>query len=335
MMLSSKEEAGQLILIVGGLADSVTELVCARLADCGYPYRLLDLARYPAAYRLVWRWRGAYPEGYIAADDWRLGLEEISAVYVRWLDESGRLPPPDGPQLAAAIHTEADAALALLLEQLPALVVNRQRGGWSNQSKPYQAQMIAAGGLHVPPTLVTNDPVAARHFYDEYGGNIIYKSISGVRSIVRRVDAAQLERLPLLRQAPAQFQAYIGGDNVRVHVVGAAVLATRVRSTAVDYRYAVSEGGTVGMEPTDLPAPIAAACRELARHLDLALVGIDLKETTAGDYYCFEVNPMPAFSYYELNAGQPISLALANLLHGQGATLYRFQWVLRHFVGAH
>ncbi len=303
-----------MILVVGGLADSVTELVCARLADCGYPYQLLDLARYPADYRLEWRWPGEYPEGYIATDGWRLGLEEINAVYVRWLGESGRLPSSGAPQLAATIHAEADAALGLLLEQLPCLVVNRQRGGWSNQSKPYQAQIIAACGLRVPPTLVTSDPDAARRFYDEYGGEVIYKSISGVRSIVRRVDAAQLARLDLLRQAPTQFQAYIGGDNVRVHVVGKEVIATRVLATAVDYRYAAHEGSEVSMEPTDLPTPIAAACCELARRLDLALVGIDLKQTADGEYYCFEANPMPAFSYYELNAGQPISLALAELL---------------------
>ena len=32
-----------MILVCGGLADGVTELVCSRLQDCCYPYRLLDL----------------------------------------------------------------------------------------------------------------------------------------------------------------------------------------------------------------------------------------------------------------------------------------------------
>ena len=40
-----------MILVCGGLADGVTELVCSRLQDCGYPYRLLDLARFPEHYR--------------------------------------------------------------------------------------------------------------------------------------------------------------------------------------------------------------------------------------------------------------------------------------------
>ena len=37
----------RVILVCGGLADGVTELVCARLQHSGYPYRLLDLAHYP------------------------------------------------------------------------------------------------------------------------------------------------------------------------------------------------------------------------------------------------------------------------------------------------
>lgn len=45
-----------MILIAGGIADKVTELVCARLDACGYPYRLLDLGRYPDGYGLTMRW---------------------------------------------------------------------------------------------------------------------------------------------------------------------------------------------------------------------------------------------------------------------------------------
>jgi hypothetical protein len=35
--------------------------------------------------------------------------------------------------------------------------------------------------------------------------------------------------------------------------------------------------------------------------------------------YCFEVNPSPGFSYYEANAGQPISTAVAEYLTGRSA----------------
>ena len=42
--------------------------------------------------------------------------------------------------------------------------------------------------------------------------------------------------------------------------------------------------------------------------------GIDLKITPDDEVYCFEVNPSPAFSYYESNTGQPISAAIARAL---------------------
>lgn len=38
------------------------------------------------------------------------------------------------------------------------------------------------------------------------------------------------------------------------------------------------------------------------------------RRTPEGDWYCFEVNPSPAFTYYESRSGQPIGNAVARLL---------------------
>jgi glutathione synthase/RimK-type ligase-like ATP-grasp enzyme len=305
-----------MILVCGGLADTVTELVCARLEHRGYSYRLLDLGFYPAGFWVNWRWERACPTGYIASGKWRLDLGEISGVYVRYLGLKERIPVPDlAPDFASAFYAESDTELTALLECLPCPVVNRLAGDMSNQSKPYQALHIRRCGLRTPTTLLTTDPQAARQFYEEFGGQVIYKSISGVRSIVRRMKTEHLARLPLLQHGPAQFQAFIPGDNVRVHTVGNRWFATRIRSEAVDYRYAHDEGCSLAMEPTTLPPSVAAACLRVAHELGLLLAGIDLKETPQGDYYCFEVNPSPGFIYYEQATKQPISGALATLLH--------------------
>lgn len=304
-----------MILVAGGLADTVTELVCARLAERGYAYRLLDLVRYPAGHRVAWRWRDGGPEGAIAGPDWSLDLADITGVYVRFLGPEGRLPLDASPETADTLRAEADAGLMALLEDLPCPVVNRVAGGMSNSSKPYQALLLRRAGLRVPPTLVTNDAEAARAFYAAHGA-VIYKSVSGVRSIVRRLGPDTLARLELLRDGPAQFQAYVPGDNVRVHTVGNRVFAVRVRSEAVDYRYAHRDGLAMEMEPTRLPAAIEQACLAVARDLDLLFAGIDLKETPDGDWYCFEVNPCPGFLYYERHSALPISAALADLLYG-------------------
>jgi glutathione synthase/RimK-type ligase-like ATP-grasp enzyme len=310
-----------MILVAGGIADSVTELVCARLTDCGYPYRLLDLGRYPFGHGIAVRWTDAGPEGNISGPGWQLDLDEISGVYVRFLGPEGRLPLPDlPPPTAAELQAEADTALMALFEDLPCPVVNRLGGGMSNNSKPYQALLLARAGFRVPPTLVTSDPDAARAFHAEHG-EVIYKSASGIRSIVRRLGPAQLARLDLLRNGPAQFQAFIPGHNVRVHSVGDKLFATRVTSEAVDYRYARRDGLAVEMEAAELPLTVARACLRIARELGLLHVGIDLKETPNGDWFCFEVNPCPGFLYYERHTGQPISTALADLLYRGRATM--------------
>jgi glutathione synthase/RimK-type ligase-like ATP-grasp enzyme len=68
------------------------------------------------------------------------------------------------------------------------------------------------------------------------------------------------------------------------------------------------------MEPATLPQHIASVCVKAARDFGLVLSGIDLRETSEGEYYCFEVNGFPGFDYYERRTGQPISAALAEHL---------------------
>src|SRR5690606_18301527 len=139
-----------------------------------------------------------------------------------------------------------------------------------------------------PETLVTNDPDLARAFIREQG-RVVYKSISGVRSIVREVDADDVARLDRIRSCPVQFQAYVEGRNVRVHTVGTEVFATGITTDATDYRYAHREGGRAAtLEALEVSDDLAAQCVALAHDLELPLAGIDLKVTPQDDVYCFE-----------------------------------------------
>jgi glutathione synthase/RimK-type ligase-like ATP-grasp enzyme len=122
------------------------------------------------------------------------------------------------------------------------VVVNRYAAMGSNSSKPYQSQLIRDHGFGVPETLVTNDPELVSAFQAQHG-DLIYKSISGERSIVSRFDASDRERLERVRWCPVQFQAFVHGPNVRVHTVGNEVFATIVETDAVDYRAARSRLG--------------------------------------------------------------------------------------------
>jgi glutathione synthase/RimK-type ligase-like ATP-grasp enzyme len=199
------------------------------------------------------------------------------------------------------------------LEIAPGLVVNRPSDMESNGSKPYQAQLIAECGFEVPETLVTSDPDEARAFWKQYE-RVVFKSISGVRSIVTELDEAHAGRLDQLRSLPAQFQAYVPGEDVRVHVVGDATFACVIESGAMDYRYAQRQGCEARLSPLELPRRVSSRCVALARRLHLPFCGIDLRRTPDGRWVCFEVNPMPAYTYFENESGLPISRALINLL---------------------
>jgi glutathione synthase/RimK-type ligase-like ATP-grasp enzyme len=117
-----------------------------------------------------------------------------------------------------------------------------------------------------------------------------------------------------LHSLPTQFQNYVPGTDVRVHVVGDEVFATEVISDALDYRYAHQTGLDVELVETTLDQAEENRCRRLAAYMGLPLCGIDLRRRPDGRFVCFEANPMPAFSFCEVVTGQPISAALVRLL---------------------
>jgi glutathione synthase/RimK-type ligase-like ATP-grasp enzyme len=254
--------------------------------------------------------------GRLAGPRYQVELEEVTAVYLRFMDDRF-LPeverePADSPIRAAsgAFH-ELFGQWADIAE---ARVVNRYMSMGSNFSKPYQSQLIAEHGFAVPETLITNDPDLVRAFAAEHE-QVIYKSMSGERSIVARLDLEDAERLDRVHACPVQFQAFVDGPNVRVHTVGDNVFATSIATEAVDYRYAVRQVGEPARFTTfDLPDEIAHSCLGLAASLGLEVAGLDLKFPTDGEVVCLEVNPSPVFSYYEQHTGQPIADAVALLL---------------------
>jgi len=293
-----------MIGLIGRGDDPCVVRVCEAAAELGLPHVLIDEDRLEGAALRV-DLEGAGVRAVLRTRDGVVDLEELSGVYARALGpaQSSR----DASAVAAALHEWLDVT------EVP--VMGRPASMFSNSSKPHQARLIAAGGLGVPTTLVTNDPEAVRAFRAAHG-RIVFKSISGIRSIVREVDDAAMARVDRIRDLPTQFQARVSGTDVRVHVVGTDVFPTRIASTALDYRYAARDGLSCDLEPCVLAPEIEAACVSVATALDLPLAGIDLRIGDEAEVTCFEVNPMPAFSFFESHTGQPIAAAIAGFLAG-------------------
>ena len=245
-------------------------------------------------------------------------LGSIRGVFLRLMDywdlpenkPRGKWSPVStGTVRSGVLH----ASVIDWLEVSGCRVLNRPSSIASNMSKPYQARRIRQVGFGVPETMITNDPETVCVFKRRHR-RVIYKSTSSVRSVVQELDDDRAHELEQVRDLPTQFQEYIPGTNVRVHTVGRRLVATEVQSEAVDYRYVSGQGGGVTLKPCKLPPSVADRCIELSRALDLPFSGIDLKRTPDNEYYCLEVNPSPAYTYYQEHTGQPIAVAVVDYL---------------------
>jgi glutathione synthase/RimK-type ligase-like ATP-grasp enzyme len=272
---------------------------------------LLDQSRY-AEVRGDLQIQEGCLNGWLENINQRIGFDDLTGIYIR------PYPPPrqaDGRQAPADFIFAVDRLVLSLAEIVRpwTAVVNKPSAMASNDSKPTQSILIAACGFRTPETIVTNERQVAETFLDKHG-IVVYKSISGIRSIVSTLTNGQRDRLERVATCPTQFQEFIPGEDYRVHVVAGQVFATRVVTDAVDYRYASRMGQKREMEAAELPEEVADRCVHMTDQLDLLVSGIDLRLTPEGEWYCFEVNTSPAFSWFEDQTGQPIASAVANVL---------------------
>jgi len=107
------------------------------------------------------------------------------------------------------------------------------------------------------------------------------------------MTAGHMQRIKDIASCPTQFQQHIPGADYRVHIVGKEIFACRIIAEADDYRY---QRHGVDIQACDLPG------------------GLDLRLTSDGSWYCFEVNPSPVFTFFQGATGQPIARAVAALL---------------------
>ena len=204
----------------------------------------------------------------IHTQDEAIDLSLIKAAYIRPYSFYGYIEmedkPNDDPIALKAAGFEMQ--LVACLNASDALIINKSDPSATNNSKPYQLAIIRQAGFKIPETFITNDCNAARKFLTE-NPDAIYKSISGVRSIVHRVSDNRFADLDDVEWCPTLFQKVVPGINYRVHVVNDEMFAVRIESNRLDYRY-----GDTTMAPVKLPADVAQKCRALNSQIGRAHV---------------------------------------------------------------
>lgn len=240
--------------------------------------------------------------------------------------------PALGDQVAQAAVAESRIVLRALALAHPGLVVDRPHHIHLAQDKALQLEIATSLGLDVLPTLVTNDPSAARAFWEAQGGEVITKmehafaletgdQIGLVHTSV--VSEADLVDLDGLRACPMIFQRRV--RTVREHrvtIVGERLFVgtldydkgafgTDWRLAALHDPGAVNAAWSVG----SLPASVASAVLRLADHLGLNYGAVDLLEDSDGRYWFLELNPSGEWGWMAA-IGLDIADALAELLLG-------------------
>ncbi len=316
-----------MVLIWGIPSESPIQRLLDELDTLGQPYLAVNQRHFSETALTLTVDTGGTLDGTLTYQQQFYPLTTITGLYIRLTDDETL---PEYQCLAGSDPLRAHARqliqrLMIWAEWSGCRVVNRLSAMASNNSKPYQAQFIQQHGFLAPDTLITNEPTDVLTFCQHHNDRVIYKSISGVRSIVQTWQAnSEPDRLALIRHCPVQFQHQVDGFDLRVHVIGELCFATRITACATDYRYALQQTGeSAVLTAYDLDDELAQRCVELSRALGLDFSGIDLRITPDGAVYCFEVNPCPAYTYYESHTGQPIAARLAEYLSDHDAYYQR------------
>ncbi len=307
-----------MLLFIGISSESPMEMVIQAAEKAAIPYLLLDQRELHGCNLTLGFMRNSF-YAILQFRNKEYDMEKFSGVYFRLMDFMSM--PHASPHSLQYIGADQVQKSALLQQQLmnwldmtTIRVLNPPWSMASNMSKPYQSQLIKNAGFLIPPTCITTEVAALQAFKQQYGP-VIYKSVSGIRSIVQELGPADNALLAKIRYLPTQFQQKLAGNNIRVHVVGDRLFATLVNSEVTDYRYARRENKTASLSAFTLPQKIARNCFRLSKDLGLPLCGIDLFRNQEDAYYCFEANPSPGFSYFESNTGQDISGSIARWLY--------------------
>jgi glutathione synthase/RimK-type ligase-like ATP-grasp enzyme len=296
------------VLILGGLDDAHACHMLEQLRARGGDAELFDSRWFPTALRLAYdptAHRGTIrlPTGRL------LSFDQVYSVYWRCYNN---VQPPDLPDAEQAYIATNDARglFESLLISLPARWINGWRAYQLHQTKPVQLALVAALGVPVPATLLTNDAEVVREFAARQP-RCIFKPVQG-GAHTQRLTPSHLtdDNLRNLSYAPVTLQEEVPGTNVRAFVAGERVLACEVRTGALDFR----DDQDPQIVPHDLPAEVAGQCLRAARALDLVWTGIDLRLTPEGRYVFLEANPSPMFLGFESRSGLPLTDSLAALL---------------------
>lgn len=240
-----------------------------------------------------------------------MGLGDEPAVFWR----RRRFPATDVvvPRIGHSLH-QFGLAVVSQLELMGVPVLNGAYGIAASRNKMRSLQILAAGGVSVPRTVMASDPSGLKE---------MVRLVGGVPVLVKLLSTSEKSGVMLcesLESLEAALEAILGlgqnivvqqyvrgakGRDLRVLVVGGEVVAALRRSAAAG-RFSRSLRRGAQFEPAELPPAYARAAVEAARVLRLEVCAVDMLDVK-GRPLVFEVNSSPSIREAEVACGVDVA----------------------------
>lgn len=303
---------------------SADQMVCA-LRDLDVPVFRVDTARFPAQLSFNAELRGGNWDGELRTPHRTVELAAVRSIWFR-SPTTFQFPRELSATERRHAHTEAKLGLGGVLASLPVLWVNHPSRLADASYKPAQLAAAAQHGLHVPPTLVTNEEHAVRRFATESEGGQILTKMLGASSITeegsrkiaftRLISSADLMDLRGVGVTAHQFQHWVPKKfDARLISAGERQFAFSIEAgnaeSYVDFRYDYS---ALTYERIDVPTAVRRGVRRFMAHFQLTYGAFDFVVSPDDRWTFLECNPGGQYGWLEAATDAPLTASLAELL---------------------
>ncbi|HEX9402417.1 MAG TPA: RimK family alpha-L-glutamate ligase [Anaeromyxobacter sp.] len=245
-----------------------------------------------------------------------MGLGDEPAVYWR----RRRFPPTDVvlPRIGLSIH-QYGLSVVSQLELMGVPVLNGAYGIAASRNKMRSLQLLAAGGVRVPRTVMASDPSGLKEMVRVVGGvPVLVKLLStNEKSGVMLCESlesleAALEAILGLGQniVVQQYVRGAKGRDLRALVVGGEVVAALRRNPPAG-RFSRSLRRGAQFERAELAPAYARAAADAARVLRLEVCAVDMLDVK-GRPLVFEVNSSPSIREAEVACGVDLAARIVD-----------------------
>lgn len=230
----------------------------------------------------------------------RLGKPSIAA----------NISPLDVP----AAQAEAVAfvnGLQLSYDQPGYFCVNPTTGSFKVKSKITQLRVAKKVGLSIPDSLITNDPIKLKDFFDTKNGAVIIKSFtapswysatSSFFPFSTKLTSELVANHPSISATPAIYQELVPKEfEVRTLFMGQEHISVRINSqnesnTKLDFRAGRKK---IELSPFRLPEHVVRKCLLFMKEMNILTGSFDFVFTPNHEFIFLEVNEMGQFLWLE------------------------------------